>query len=476
MPEMERITGGDAAFIYMENRVVHMHVTGVLVLDPSTMPHGYSFDEVRSHLEGRLYRVALFRRRLVRDALGIDHPVWVDDPAFELDNHLHQVDLGGAATQEDLTAWVGEFASIPLSPNRPLWEMCLLDGFANHTIAVVTKMHHVAVDGATGTGIMAELFDLTALGEPTSAIEATPFDPGPVPNQVSLVWSSIMSRLADPLRGVRALGRTMVSAGRMLQTVAGGGQDAASMAKPFDAPRVFFNRSLTPHRSVAFGTAHLDDLTLIRSAFGTTVNDVFLAACTQGLRDYLASHGEFLDRPLVASLPVSVHGRVSNETTTNQVSNMFVRLPVHLDDPVDQLQAVNLDTRSAKAAHSSLSPDILGDVTELTPPGFFNLASRMYSQADLAERLAPIHNLVISNVPGPPVPLFVAGARLQAVYPLGPLIEGSGLNITALSNMGNLDIGVIACPQVAPNVDELVTGIVAGIATLRAAANNVSGD
>jgi WS/DGAT/MGAT family acyltransferase len=256
----------------------------------------------------------------------------------------------------------------------------------------------------------------------------------------------------------------------VLRQVAGADDDGPTMARPFEAPRTFINRSLTARRSVAFAAAPLDDLRTAKAAFGATVNDVFLASCTQALRAYLLRHGETLDRPLVVSVPVSVHGEAAADRATNQVSNMFVRLPVHVEDPVEQLHAVKADTRDAKVVHGALGADMIGDVTEVTPPAIFNLASRMYSSAGLADRLAPIHNLVISNVPGPPFPLYVAGARLRAVYPFGPLIEGSALNITVLSNMGNMDIGVIACPDVAPDIDELVEGIVAGIEVLRAAA------
>lgn len=473
---MERISAGDAAFVYMENRVVRMHVIGVLILDPSTMRDGYSFERFRSFLQQRLHRIELFRRRLLRDPLGIDHPVWVDEPDFDLDSHMHRIDLGGSATTADLAAWVGDFASVPLDYDRPLWDMNIVEGLADGTIAVVTKMHHVAVDGTTGTGIMAELFDLTPDAPVTAADENVPeHTPHPVPNPAMLLLDAVRSRITDPWRGVRAMGRTLSSVGRLLQNVAGGGDDTATMARPFDAPRTFFNRSLTRRRSIAFGSAPLDDLRTARTAFDVTVNDVFLAACTQALRAYLADHGETFDRPLVTSLPVSMHGKVAEAHTTNQVSNMFVRLPVHLDDPVEQLRSIHLDTVGAKAAHDILSADIMGDVTELTPPGFFNMASRMYSRAGLAERLAPIHNLVISNVPGPPVPLYVAGAELRGVYPFGPLIEGSGLNITGLSNMGNLDIGIIACPDVAPDIDQLLDGILAGIATLRTAAGRTTG-
>ena len=256
----------------------------------------------------------------------------------------------------------------------------------------------------------------------------------------------------------------------MVAGVVGGGDEGPTMARPFDAPRTLFNHSITARRSVAFSKCSLDDLKLVKTTFGVTVNDVVLAACTQSLRAYLAKRGETFERPLVVSVPVSVKGKTTAGGSANQVSNMFVRLPVHLVDPVDQLRAVRVDTLDAKAVHGAIGADMIGDVTEVTPPAIFNLASRLYSSANLADRLAPIHNLVISNVPGPPFPLYIAGAQLVGMYPFGPLIEGSGLNISVLSNMGNMDIGVIACPDIAPDVEEVSDGIVDAIEVLRQAA------
>ena len=467
-PHVERIPAADASFLYMEHPVVHMHVTGVLLLDPSTMPGGYSFERLRDLIVERLHLLRPFRRRVLTVPFGIDHPVWVDDPDFDLDRHLHRTTLPEPGTIDQLAALVGEYASVQLDRSRPLWDMVVVEGMADGTVAIVSKVHHVAVDGASGTDLMAQLVDLSPEG-PEEPPSAPPFRPDPLPNPVELAIDAVASRLSDPLRGLRSLGRSAGSVGRLLRTVVSG-DDGPSMARPFDAPRTLFNRSLTARRAVAFDKAPLEDLKLVKQTFGTTVNDVFLAACTQSLRGYLLRRGERHERPLVVSVPVSVRGEVADSRATNQVSNMFVRLPVHLSDPVDQLRAIRADTRDAKEVHGAIGADMIGDVTELTPPAIFHLASRMYSRAGLGERLAPIHNLVISNVPGPPFPLYVAGARLVGVYPFGPLIEGSGLNITVLSNMGNMDIGVISCPDVVPDPGEVSTGIVEGIEVLRRAA------
>ncbi|MCB0976052.1 MAG: wax ester/triacylglycerol synthase family O-acyltransferase [Acidimicrobiales bacterium] len=469
---MERVTPADAAFLYMENGVVHMHVTGVMILDPSGMDGGFDFETLREHFKDRLHLVPLFRRRLMSVPLGIDHPVWVDDPDFDLDNHLHRHRVAPPGTKAELADFVGTYASDPLDRSKPLWDMVVVEGLEGGRVAVVSKMHHVGIDGVSGTDLMAHLVDLSP--EPSRPEGAgRPFQPDAVPSRPRLAVDAVVSRVRDPLRGVRSLGRTATAAGRL--GMAALGEDGPSAGRPFDAPRAFFNQSLTSRRSAAFATASLEDCKFIKSTFGVTVNDVFLAACTQSLRSYLLARDGLPHRPLLASVPVSVHGQASDARATNQVSNMFVRLPTNFEDPVEQLRSVNHETKDAKAVHGAMGADMIGDVTELTPPAIFNLASRLYSQVGLAERIAPIHNLVISNVPGPPIPLYVGGARLEAVYPLGPLIEGAGLNITVLSNMGNMDIGVIGCPDIAPDLAEVAEGIADGIRVLRSAAEAKDG-
>ncbi len=461
---------GDASFLYMENSVVHMHVTGLMLLDPSDIPGGYDFGNFRNHVIGRLHLIPHFRRRLVTVPLGIDHPVWVEDPDFDIDDHLHRIVLRAPGLMEDLETWVGSYASTKLDYSKPLWDMVLMEGLRDGRIALVSKMHHVAVDGVSGADMLVNLVDLSQTFDEPPDPEA--WEPARMPSTPEVVVDAVWSRATDPLRTFRALGRTADGAVKLARAVIDGRQGGPSMARPFEGPRSRLNASLTPRRSVSIGSARLDDLKSIKSTFGTTVNDVFLAACTASLRDYLRARGDRCARPLVCSVPVSVHGRAEESATVNQVSNMFVRLPVDVEDPVEQLMRVRSDTRDAKIVHGALGADVIGDVTELTPPAIFNLASRMYSGSKLAERLPPIHNLIISNVPGPPVPLFVAGAKIVGIYPFGPLTEGSGLNITVLSNMGNMDIGVISCPDTVPGAEDITRGIESAITTLVARAED----
>jgi WS/DGAT/MGAT family acyltransferase len=237
---------------------------------------------------------------------------------------------------------------------------------------------------------------------------------------------------------------------------------------------VKWSGAITPHRSVAFGKAALDDMRHIKSVFGTTVNDVVLAACTQTLRQYLIAHDDLPDVPLVCSVPVSVHGKTDHEGT-NQVSTMFVRLPVQIEDPVEQLRTINAETREAKEMQNAIGADLLQDFAQFIPPTLFNRAMLLYSNLNLADRHRPVHNLIVSNVPGPPIPLYTAGAQVVGVYPFGPLLEGAGLNLTVLSNMGHVDFGVIACRELVPDVWDIADGFAEAVLLLKKRADEEAG-
>lgn len=468
---MERLTGMDASFLYMETPCAHMHVTGVLVLDPSTMEGEYSFERIRDKVRARLPVLPILRKRIATVPFNFDHPVVFDDPDFDIENHVHRITLPAPGTRRELAEVVGDISSRPIDRSRPLWEMWVAEGGDDGTVALVTKIQHSMIDGVTGADLMSKLLDL----EPDAA--DPPDDdwaPEPIPNDVQLLAESVAGFAANPQRAAKAFVRTGRSLASIASTVVGWDPTSGpGPALPFMAPRTRFTAAITPHRSIGFGQAQLDDLRAIKNAFGVKVNDVVLAAVTRTLRYWLDDHDDLPDIPLVCSVPVSVHGSGDDDGAggTNQVSTMFVRLPVQLEDPVQQLMAVYDDTRSSKVMHNAIGADLLRDLTQYAPPVVFNQAVRLYSNANLADRHRPIHNLIVSNVPGPPVPLYCAGARVVAVYPFGPVLEGAGINITVLSNMGNVDFGIIACRELVPDLWDIADGFGSAVAELRKAAD-----
>jgi WS/DGAT/MGAT family acyltransferase len=429
-----------------------MHVCGVLVLDPSGMRGGFSFDRLVGLIEARLPNIPQFRRKLKGVPLNIDHPVWVDDPDFDLARHIHHSALPKPGSMHQLADLVGRIASHPLDRDRPLWRMWLVEGLEDGNVALISKIHHACIDGVSGADLMAHLFDFEA-DAPDPEPPDEPWDPDPVPSDLQVTLDALANRVRTPLRTSKALMRTgssIVNIGRAAIPLPVVGNQL-NAALPFTAPRTSFNQTLTSKRVVAFGQADLEDIKRVKSTYGTTVNDVVLAACAITLRSYLASRSELPDKPLLVSVPVSVHGKSSEVQGINQVSNMFVRLPTHLEDPVDILREIRAETKDAKQVFNAMGADLIQDLAQITPPGVFNLAARVYSAWGLANRMPPVNNLIISNVPGPPVPLYIAGARVAGVYPFGPLLEASGVNLTVLSNMGNMDFGVIACGDLVPD-------------------------
>lgn len=462
---MERLTPEDAWFLYLEGPTVHMHVTGLLVLDPSTAPGGFSFQKLSHHIMGRLDVMPMLRRRLVEAPLAIDHPCWIDDETFALGNHVHRHSLTGSGSMDEVSAFVGQFAGTKLDRTRPLWDLVLVEGLDDGRAAIILKMHHCLADGVSGMDVMASLLDLT----PSPELQRGPssWQPEAPPSTPAVIAAAAWSRVTTPLRPLRAgagVASSLVQlAGAAIRRRRRGGD---SVTHPLNAPRTRFNASVSADRVVAFGLAPLEDFKTIRRAFDVTINDVVLAACTYGLRIYLEANGGTPDHALVCSVPVSTHGRAGGDGATNQLSTMFVSLPVHLADPVQQLRAIHDSSVGAKEVQDSVGVDMIRNVVEMIPAALFHLATRLYSQARLADRLAPVHNLVVSNVMGSPLPLYLAGAKVVAMFPFGPLMEGAGLNVTVLSNSDEMNIGIIACPDLVPNLDRLLDEMLNGITVL----------
>jgi len=462
---MERMPGLDAAFLYFETPTMHMHVSGVMVMDPSTIEGGtYTFDWVLDQVNRRIVPQPEFRKIPVRVPFNLHRPVWAEDPNFDLRRHVKRIGCPAPGGPQELAEVANEILSIPLDRNKPLWEMWVVEGLENGHVALVAKMHHATIDGVTGANMMVHLFDF----EPGAQAPPEPQLPEPeqLPSDLDLVGHAISSRLRTPFRLVRTLRETGEVALNIARRRLGGGE---GMPAPFSAPRTSFNGAITSRRAISFVNLSLDEVKEVKKALDVTVNDVVLAVCGGALLRYLEENGETLDKPLTSAIPISTHGE-SDGPGTNQVSAMFASLATDIDDPVERVREINKVSRAAKDEHSAIGANFLQNWGEFTGPNI-GLAMRLYSRMGLAERHAPIHNLVISNVPGPPFPLYFGGAKLVSLNPLGPIMDGAGLNITVLSYLDSVGFGIVACPKAVSDVWRLAGHIPDAFDELKKAAS-----
>ncbi|MCW2667693.1 MAG: acyltransferase [Frankiales bacterium] len=469
---MQQLTGLDASFLYLETGATSGHVCGVALLDPSTGAQRLTYDVLRTVVEQRLHLLPPLRRRLVPVPFGIDRPYWVEDPDFDLDFHVRELGLPAPGGPEQLAEQVARIAARPLDRARPLWEIFLISGLAGDRLALLVKFHHAAVDGVSGTEVLTTLLDQTPV--PPPAEPAPPWQPEQVPSDLRMWLRGLAGLAAQPLRALEYQRKVLASlpatarfvaqtpppnvSGEVARWLVSG---AAAQGRPLElpgvvAPRTSFNRPVTAHRRWAYGTTSLAAVKQVKSAFGVTVNDVVMAVCAGGLRRWLQAHDELPSQPLLAMVPISVRTPAQQGTFGNRVSGMIAALPTHLPDPVERLRAAHEAMRAAKEQHGAVSAEVLMDVTQFAMPALATQAARVAAQLRVADYVNPPYNLVISNVPGPRSPLYLAGAQVEGYFPVSIVTDGQGLNITVMSYLDDLDIGLVSCRELVPDLWDLL--------------------
>jgi diacylglycerol O-acyltransferase len=451
---MELLTGMDATFLYVETHEAHMHVAMTGIYDVSTMEGGYSFEAIKEHIRSRLQLVAPFRRRLVQVPFQFHHPVWIEDPNFNLDYHVRRIGCPAPGGRRELAEVAAQIASIPLDRTRPLWEAWVIEGLKQDRVGFVVKVHHCAIDGASGAEIMTELYDLSPEGR---ELEPVDIEPERVPSDQELLTYAALSKLRLVRDSFGLAKRTVSSIADLVR--AARDPDSSHGAVPRGAPRAPWNHTIGPHRTVSFARLPLEQTKAVKDSLGVKLNDVILAVCSGTLRRYLQAHDALPAEPLIATCPVSVRVAEERGDMGNKVSAMFSSLATDLDDPAERLHAIAASTSGAKLDHELVGARTLTDWAEWAAPTTFGLASRLYGSMHVADSMRPIHNLVISNVPGPPFPLYLAGAELVAAYPMGPIMDGAGLNVTVLSYRDHIDIGFMADRDLIPDVWDLAASV-----------------
>lgn len=463
---MVPLSGLDAFFLYAESESMHLHVALTAIVDPSEAPEPLTYERFRQLVAERMHFVPPFTRRLAEVPFGLNHPSWVEVDEVDLDHHVRRATLPAPGGPEDLGRMCGAIASVPLDRSRPLWELWLVDGLYDGNLAVVAKVHHACIDGVSGAELMTVFFDLDA--EATVPVVS---DPGPrpeagePPDDLELIAAAVRARAEALRRFVPLARRTADSVAKVRRRRA---TRAEAGGTPLRAPRLSFNRRLTPERNCAFAHLPLSGVKAIKDATRCTVNDVVLGVCAGALRQYLIERGELPEGPLVATCPVSIRTDEERGQPNNKVSILLTRLHTEIEDPLERLHAIRRATNAGKAEHLLLG-SALSDWSDTLDPALLRWGARLYLRSGLSDHHAPLHNVTISNVPGPPIPIFLGGAQLVRAYPMGPVIEGAGLNITVMSYLDSLDVGFMACDDAMPDVWDLADAIAPAYAALEAA-------
>ncbi len=477
---MEPLQGIDAAFLALEGGSTRLHVAAVLVLDPpegrrSLFSPSTRYAQIRRAIEQRLHLVPQLRRRVVGVPLGLHHPVWVDDPEFELDDHLRRVSLSAPGGSRELDDLVADVVSRPLELDRPLWEMVVAEGLAEGRMAVIAKLHHAILDGVSGATLLASFLDLGPRGRPLE-MPTAPWQPPPLPTPAALLKYALGSLVHQPELAADAVQRGV---GVMVDVAAQNRrlheEGTSPPPAPFSAPRTSINGHISSRRRFATTSMPIEDAKVVRQTFATTVNDVILTGVAGALRALLAKRGEDPAEALVALVPVSTRLPAEQGTLGNQVSGMLISLATTIEDPVERLLAVSAGSRVAKAQQRLTGGRLVKDLAQVASPALSSRAARWVSGLRIFDRLPPPFNVTVSSVPGPGFALWCAGSRVAALYPVGPVAEGVGLNVTAMSYHGALHFGLLGCRRLVPDVTDLAILLDDAMGELTAAALDARG-
>lgn len=449
------MSGVDASFLSLETATQPLQVFSVLELDTSTMPGGYSFENLRDALGERIRALPEFREKLSSAPLDLDHPIWVADSDFDIDRHVRRMVVRPPGGRTELAEICGKLAGLPVDRSRPLWEMWVIEGLGGSAdgqrVAVLLKVHHAAADGMTFVNFLSQL--CSPEPHPTrSELTGAAIDTGALRETVDGLIGFVRRPLLLVTTVVPAAVAAVVDAVR--RTAAG-----RAMAAPFTAPRTLLNTGFTAQRNIAFARLDLRDVKAVKDHFGVKVNDVVMALVSGVMRQFMQNRSELPGKSLVAMQPVSVHG-LSDSTARNQVSGMLVHLQTHIADPVERLKAVAEANSIAKEQVSALRPTLLQDFGETVGAVLLGIAKRVYARLT---KFRPMYNVVLSNVPGPDSGRYFLGAEITAAYPFGPILLGAGLNFTLWSMNGYLHMGLISCPGLIPDLTELAEGVAAGL-------------
>ncbi|HEX4338160.1 MAG TPA: wax ester/triacylglycerol synthase family O-acyltransferase [Polyangiaceae bacterium] len=449
MSSYERLSAQDAAFLYAESPVSHMHVGSLVIFENV----GLTEDELNTHIASRLHLVPRFRKKLAWVPAYQGRPVWVDDPHFDIRFHVRYTGLPRPSGEREALTLMGRVMSRPLDRQRPLWELWVFE-LPDNRLGVIQKTHHCLIDGISGVDLATVLLDVAK--HPPPSDPPPDWRPSPIPSRERLLVDAVVERYTKPAelyRTLRAATRTQREFAKRATDV---GQGVFSFGKAAleRAPLTSLNRQIGPHRRFEIVRMSLDDLKAIKNRFGCTVNDVVLSLVTGGLRKLLLSRGDHVDGlTLKAMVPVSVRDPSQQQTYGNMVSMMTADLPVGEGNPSRRVAFVRQRMAGLKESKQAVGADFWVKFSEYAPPTLLALAGRATAA------LQRMVNVIVTNVPGPQFPLYLKGGQMLEAFPCVPIMNNAALGVAVLSYNGQLDFGLCGDWDILPDLDVFAAGL-----------------
>ena len=451
MPNSRPLSGLDATFLYLEGLGTPMHVGSLMLLEPPAGLAGRFADRLREHVADRLNAAAPLRRVLENAPFAISHPLWREHAELDMDWHIQQTRLRAPGSHRALLGRVSRLHAEPMERDRPLWQLVVIEGLEDGRIALYSRIHHALLDGQGGIALARALLDIEP--EPPQRQAATPAREASKPTGRTRLATRAAGATADVFgRWVRGIPQTLKVAA---SGVAAPRKTLSGLRESLMlAPRSIFNVHIGAERALAVSSLDLARCKQVGKALGGSLNDVVMALCTTAVRDALKRRSALPDKAMIAGMPVSLRAAEDGEAN-NQVSMVQCGLPTDEADPLTRFQRIQAATARIKSSVQAFNALIPTDFPGLAAPFWAAGLSRLWERGKLSERLPPLANLVVSNVPGPPVPLYLAGASVQQYYPISIVTHGLALNITVQSYAGSLEFGILSCRKALPRPQSL---------------------
>ena len=451
---IEQISAQDATFLYAESPTSPMHIGTLTIVEGSL-----NFKDFKAILASKLHLMPKFRKRLLNVPFNLDYPYWVDDPNFDIDLHMDRIKLPDPANWKTLRETTASIFSDSLDLRRPLWSVSFIEGLdeisqiPKGSVAIITKIHHVMIDGASGVGLMGMLFDREKEDRRKTIPLPQPFEPDPLPDELSLLLKSSSKFIKDPFKAPVTIGKTALAIIKNQASKKLKGRKAFSK-QSFSVPRSIFNNNVSPKRTWGTAILSFDRINTLRKIMGVSINDLILAMCSGAIRKYLLEIDKLPSQSLVANVPISIRVKGETKKMENKISNMLIQIATHIDDPIERLESIQEQTEIGKGRHKAVGAKSLMQMAESVPFGLANLAAGLYSRYDLKEFVRPPFNLTITNVPGPSGMLYLRGHKIVTTFGLTPVLDGFGLIIAAFSYNGQVTITTTSDANTMPDADK----------------------